>query len=74
MVFMPAVTTFVISSLLGGGQYMLIGNLIEQQFTTVGDWNFGSAISILMMILILNYLWQLCLNLMNDKEGGGTLW
>ena len=32
---------------------MLIGNLIEQQFTSVGDWNFGSAISIFMMILIL---------------------
>ena len=46
MVFMPAVSTFVISSLLGGGQYMLLGNLIEQQFTTMGNWNFGSAISL----------------------------
>jgi len=45
MVFMPAVTTFIISRLLGGGHYILIGNLIEQQFITVGDWNFGSAIS-----------------------------
>lgn len=53
MVFMPAVTTFVISRLLGGGQYTLIGNLIEQQFLTVGDWNFGSAISIIMMAVIL---------------------
>ncbi|MGI6705720.1 MAG: ABC transporter permease [Clostridia bacterium] len=53
MVFMPAVTTFVISRLLGGGQYTLIGNLIEQQFLYVGDWNFGSALSIIMMILIL---------------------
>ena len=53
MVFMPAVSTFVISRLLGGGQYMLLGNLIEQQFTTVGDWNFGSAISVFMMIIIL---------------------
>ncbi|HYH03358.1 MAG TPA: ABC transporter permease [Bacillota bacterium] len=53
MVFMPAVTTFVISRLLGGGQYTLIGNLIEQQFLTVGDWNFGSAISVLMMLIIL---------------------
>lgn len=53
MVFMPAVTTFVISRLLGGGQYTLIGNLIEQQFLTVGDWNFGSAISIVMMAVIL---------------------
>ncbi|KAB3535440.1 ABC transporter permease [Alkaliphilus pronyensis] len=53
MVFMPAVTTFVISRLLGGGQFTLIGNLIEQQFLFVGDWSFGSAISIVMMILIL---------------------
>ena len=53
MVFMPAVSTFVISRLLGGGQFMLLGNLIEQQYTTMGDWNFGSAISIFMMIIIL---------------------
>ena len=46
MVFMPAVTTFAISRLLGGGKFMLIGDLIEQQFTVVGDWNFGSAVSI----------------------------
>lgn len=53
MVFMPAVTTFVISNLLGGGQFILIGNLIEQQFLTVGNWNFGSAISVLMMIIVI---------------------
>ena len=49
MVFMPAVSTFVISRLLGGGQYMLLGNLIETQFTTMGDWNFGSALAIFMV-------------------------
>lgn len=53
MVFMPAVTTFIISKLLGGNQYTLIGNLIEDQFMRVYDWNFGSAVSIIMMILIL---------------------
>lgn len=53
MVFMPCVTTFAISRLLGGGKTMLVGDLIEQQFTTVGDWNFGSAVSIIMMIIIL---------------------
>ena len=55
MVFMPAVSTFVISKLLGGGQFMLIGNLIEQQFMSVGDWHFGSAISIFMMISYINF-------------------
>lgn len=53
MVFMPAMSTFVISRLLGGGQYLLIGNLIEQEFLWVGDWHFGSAISVIMIILIL---------------------
>lgn len=53
MVFMPAVSTFVISRLLGGGQYLLIGNLIEQQYLLVGDWNFGSAISVIMMVIII---------------------
>ena len=53
MVFLPSVTTFYISNLFGGGQIMLIGNLIEQQFLHANDWNFGSAISIVMMILVL---------------------
>jgi spermidine/putrescine transport system permease protein len=52
MVFMPAVSTFVISNLLGGGKYMLIGNLIEQQFLTLNNWNFGSAISMVLMLII----------------------
>ncbi|MDU6481923.1 MAG: ABC transporter permease [Paeniclostridium sordellii] len=74
MVFMPAVTTFAISRLLGGGKFMLLGDLIEQQFTVVGDWNFGSAISIFMMIIIL-----ISMAIMSrfeddsDKEGGGLL-
>ena len=53
MVFMPAVTTFVISRLLGGGQFTLIGNLVEQQFLYTGDWGFGSSISIVLMLFIL---------------------
>ncbi|GHU51365.1 ABC transporter permease [Clostridia bacterium] len=53
MVFMPAVTTFVVSDLLGGKQFILVGNLIEQQFLTVYDWHFGSAISVILMIVIL---------------------
>ncbi|MEA5017864.1 MAG: ABC transporter permease [Erysipelotrichaceae bacterium] len=53
LVFLPSVSTFVIPKLLGGGQYMLIGNLIENQFITVGEWNFGSAISLIMASIIL---------------------
>jgi len=75
MVFMPAVSTFVISQLLGGGKHMLIGNLIEQQFTSVGDWNFGSAISILMMILILLAMGLTSKFSDGDEKGGGrVLW
>jgi len=53
MVFLLSISTFVIPKLLGGGQYVLMGNLIENQFVSVGDWNFGSAISILLAVIIL---------------------
>ncbi|MBO6015717.1 MAG: ABC transporter permease, partial [Lachnospiraceae bacterium] len=53
MTFLLSISTFVIPKLLGGGQFMLIGNLIETQFISVGNWNFGSAISILLTIVIL---------------------
>ena len=53
MVFMPAVTTFVISNLLGGGKVILIGNIIERQFLNVGDWGFASALSVVLMIIVL---------------------
>ncbi|HZK33772.1 MAG TPA: ABC transporter permease [Bacillota bacterium] len=71
MVFMPAVTTFVISRLLGGAQFMLIGNLIERQFLSSGDWGFGSALSIILMLIIL-----LSMGVMSKYEreyGGGGL-
>ena len=53
LVFLPAVSSFVIPKLLGGGGYMLIGNVIENQFITVGEWNFGSAISMVMAVIIM---------------------
>ncbi len=52
MVFMPALTSFVVPNILGGGQFMLVGNLIEQQFLRVGDWNFGSAISVVILCIM----------------------
>lgn len=72
MVFMPAVSTFVISALLGGGQQVLIGNLVEQQFMSVGDWYFGSAISIVMMIVIL--LTMAIMSKYDSDESENTLW
>lgn len=51
--FLLSISAFVIPKLLGGGQYMLIGNLIENQFISVGDWNFGSAISLFLAAVII---------------------
>ena len=53
LVFLPAVSSFFIPKLLGGGQYFLIGNVIENQFITVGEWNFGSAISVIMAFVMM---------------------
>jgi len=52
LVFLPAVSSFFTPKLLGGGSFVLIGNLIENYFVTAGDWNFGSAISLVMTIVI----------------------
>lgn len=74
MVFIPAVSTFIISSLLGGNKYNLIGNLVEQQFRWTGDWHFGSSMSIILMVFILI---TMALTSKFDKEkegGGGGLW
>lgn len=74
MVFIPAMSTFVISSLLGGNKSNLIGNLIEQQFRWTGDWHFGSSMSIILMIFILITM-ALTSKFDKDKEGGGGgLW
>jgi spermidine/putrescine transport system permease protein len=53
LVFLPAVSSFFIPKLLGGGQYVLIGNVIENQFLTTGKWGFGSAISLIMAVIII---------------------
>ena len=69
MVFIPALTTFVISDLLGGSKILLIGNVIEQEFKQLNNWNVGSAMSIVLMVFII-----LSMVLVNkyDKDGEGT--
>lgn len=71
MVFLPAVSTFVISRLLGGGKVNLVGNLIETQFLTSSDWGFGSALSVVVMVLIL--ISMFIMNRFGDDEQGGGL-
>lgn len=68
LVFLPAVSSFFIPKLLGGGQFFLIGNVIENQFITVGEWNFGSAISMIMAVIMM-----LCMYLIRrvDEHNSG---
>lgn len=70
MVFIPALTTFVISDLLGGSKILLIGNVIEQEFKQTNNWNAGSALSTILMLFIV-----LSMFIMNkyDKEGEGNV-
>jgi len=71
MVFLPAVSTFVISGLLGGGKTPLIGDLIEQQFLFSRNWHFGSALSIILMIMILISMAIMSRIDKNGQEEGG---
>lgn len=74
MVFTPAVSTFIISNLLGGNKTTLIGNVIEQQFIYTGDWHFGSAMSMVLMVIILVVM-AISNKSGGDLEGGrGSLW
>ena len=70
MVFMPSVTTFFIPRVLGGGYTMMFGDLIESKFLTEGNWNAGSALSLLMMLLILASL-SILRKVDPNGEGGG---
>lgn len=74
MVFIPAISTFEISALLGGNKINLIGNVIENQFRVIGNWNYGSAISMVLMIII--FFTMIITNKFNtdDEKTGGGLW
>ncbi|MCR5669980.1 MAG: ABC transporter permease [Butyrivibrio sp.] len=67
MVFIPALTTFAISTMLGGSKILLIGNIIEQQFTQLYDWHLGSGLSIILMLFIFI---NMIIETLSDKEGG----
>lgn len=56
MVFIPSLTTFFISGLLGGNKILLIGNIVEQEFTMAYDWHLGSGLSLvlLMVFIVIN--------------------
>lgn len=69
MVFVPALTTFVISDLLGGGKILLIGNVIEQSFKQNSNWHVGSGLSLVLMVFIVA---SMALVAKYDKDGEGT--
>ncbi len=69
MVFVPALTTFVISDLLGGSKILLIGNVIEQEFKQGSNWHVGSGLSLVLMIFIIA---SMLLIMKYDKDGEGT--
>lgn len=73
MVFVPAVSTFIISRMLGGGGNLLIGDLIDLQFLgTAYNPNLGAAISIILMVLILLSM-SIFNQFGNEEEMEGTL-
>ncbi|MDR1765706.1 MAG: ABC transporter permease [Lachnospiraceae bacterium] len=69
MVFVPSLTTFVISNLLGGSKILLIGNVIEQEFTKSGNWHMGSGLSMVLMVFIMASMLLLA---KYDRGGEGT--
>ena len=69
MVFVPALTTFVISDLLGGSKILLIGNVIEQEFQQGSNWHVGSGLSLVLMVFI---ILSMALIAKYDKDGEGT--
>jgi spermidine/putrescine transport system permease protein len=72
MVFLPAMTMFYITDILGGAKTLLLGNLIQMQFLTADNWPLGSAISIL-LIALLGILLLCYLTLTRHKNTEGIL-
>ena len=70
MVFVPALTTFVISDLLGGSKILLIGNVIEQKFKQGSNWHVGSGLSLVLMVFILI---SMVVTTKYDKDGEGGM-
>lgn len=69
MVFVPSLTTFVISDILGGSKILLLGNIIEQKFKAANNWNAGSGLSLVLMVFIII---SMALMSKYDKDSEGT--
>jgi spermidine/putrescine transport system permease protein len=70
LVFIPSAGEFVIPDLLGGSRTMMTGNLIQNQFLQARDWAFGSALSVLLAVLLLGAIMFYVRRVGTDKLGG----
>jgi spermidine/putrescine transport system permease protein len=68
LVFIPCLGAYLTPDLLGGGKSMMIGNLVQNQFTSARDWPFGSALSLALMAIVMLLLWTLL-----RRDGGEML-
>ena len=66
LVFIPCLGAYLTPDLLGGGQTILVGNLVQNQFTTARDWPFGAAVSVVLMGLVTALVWVF---LRRESEG-----
>src|SRR5437588_9077687 len=66
LVFIPCLGAYLTPDLLGGGKSVMIGNLIQNQFTTARDWSFGSAVSLALMAVVMILL---LIVMRRDREG-----
>ena len=72
MVFVPALTSFVISNMLGGGKILLIGNIIENDFMQFFNWNLGAGLSLLLMVFVIASM--AFMNKYSGDTGGTAVW
>ena len=72
MVFVPALTSFAISNLLGGGKVLLIGNIIEADFMQFFNWNLGAGLSLVLMVFVIASM--AVMNRYSDDAGGAAVW
>ena len=72
MVFIPSLSEFVVADILGGSKILLFGNVIEQEFNMLNNWNLGSGLSIVLMIFI--FISMAVMNRNESEEGDAMLW
>ena len=72
MVFMPTMTCYVISDTFGNGLITIVGKLIDEQFTTFQNWNFGSAMALVLLVIMLVSMW-ITGSFKTEETRGGNL-